>query len=275
LVRLNETRTSDPLRFVSELPTILGVLTPSHKLSAAFGVLWLLSSTQVDCRRGTRATALAQVTTPAPAPAGNPAIDFDSRVHDFGTVNEGSPLRHVFMVKNTGTSPLELTGVITSCGCTAATLGVQVIPPGKSGPIEVRFDTHGFQGVGSKTISVFSNDKQNPTSSLEIRYDVERLLGLDRVFVRLDTKRGAGTIERVWLTGKLAEQARPRVAKIEGGDKLVTVRTIESRRNGQTRRGLEIRLKEKKAVSGNGNITIDTGLPDPAQLVLGFAVAVN
>ncbi len=245
----------------------------SHKPGSALGVLCFLSSTLVGCQHGNGPNAPTQV--PAPTPAGNPAIDFDSRVHDFGTVNEGTALRYVFTVKNTGTSPLGLTGVITSCGCTAATLGVHEISPGGSGPIELKFDTHGFQGIGSKTISVSSNDPQNPTSTLVIRYDVERLLGLDRVFVRLDTKRGADAIEKVWLTGKLAEQARPRVAKIEGGDKQVMVETIEARHDGKIRRGLEIKLKGRRPVPGNGNITIATGIPDPAQLVVGFDVAAN
>ncbi len=252
-----------------------GVLTLPRQPGPVLTVFCLLHSTLVGCRQGTGPAGPPRVETPAPLQKGSPTIDFDSRVHDFGVVNDGTALKHVFTVKNTGTSPLELTNVSTSCGCTAATLGVHEVPPGRSGPIEVTFDTHGFQGIGSKTIMVASNDKQNPTSSLQIKYDVERLLAFESAFVRLASKRGGAFVEKVWLTGKLVDQAKPRVAKVEGGDKQVLVKTIQARQQGEIRKGLEIELKGTKQVSGDGAITIATGLPNPAQLVLRFSVTVD
>ena len=240
-----------------------------------FLVLCLLASTLAGCQRGNRAAAPVPVATPTPAPGGSPTIDFDSRGHDFGTVNEGALLKHRFTVKNTGTAPLELTSVSASCGCTAATLGVHETPPGGSGPLEVTFDTHGFQGIGSKTVTVYSNDKQSPVSSLEFKYDVERLLNLDRVFVQLTAKRGTNSIEKVWLTGKFAELAKLRIAKVEDGNQQVLVKTIAARQDGKLRKGLELKLKGGKPVPGDGDVTIATGLPNPAQLVLRFDVTVK
>ena len=266
---------------------IIAVPTLSFKLEYAFSVSCLLWAPLVGCERSHSAPTAVQVQTAAQiqvpthvqplaqAQVRGPTIDFDSRVHDFGTVNEGTALKHVFTVKNTGTSPLVLSGVTTSCGCTAATLGVDQIPAGGSGPIEVTFDTHAFGGMGSKTITVSSNDQRSPTSTLEIKYNIERLLALERVFVRLTAERGTAHVERVWLTGKLVEQAKPRVAKVEGGDKQVLVKTIEDRQDGKLRKGLEIKLKGNKPVSGYGDITIKTGLPNPAELTLRFNCSVS
>ena len=254
------------------------------KLASTFAVSWLLASSLVGCHRGNNSTSGAHLpqtqarTNEQPstqAQVGGPTIAFDSRVHDFGPVNEGTVLKHVFTVKNTGTSTLVLSNVSTSCGCTAATLGKSEIPAGGSGPIEVTFDTQGFPGAGNKTITVSSNDQQNPTSTLEITYNIERLLALERVFLRLETERGTDRVERVWLTGKLVEQAKPRVTKVEGGDKQVLVKTVEARLDEKFRKGLEITLKGNKPVSGYGDITIATGLSAPAELVLRFNCSVD
>jgi hypothetical protein len=216
---------------------------------------------------------VAAAASAVPAQSGEATIAFDERVHDFGLVNEGDRLRHVFQVTNKGTAPLVLSNVRTSCGCTAATPGITSIPPGAGGPIEVTMDTHGAHGAGVRTITVYSNDPRQPTSTLEIKYDVERLLRLDRVFVQLTTTRGTSHVERVWLTGQLVKQARLRV---DGeGTKPITTRVIETHEEGELRKGLEIKLNGKESSSGEGTLTIKTGLPNPPQLSLPFRYEVN
>jgi hypothetical protein len=248
------------------------VITLPLKLACALAVSWLLSSPLVVDHRSDDSTSREPSTQ---TQVDGPNIDFDASVHDFGQVNEGTVLKHVFTVKNTGTSPLVLTNVSTSCGCTAATLGKGEISSGGTGPIEVTFDTRGFQGTGSKTITVNSNDKRRPTSTLEIMYNIERLLGFERAFIRLATERGTDHVEQVWLTGKFVEQAKLRVAKVEGGEQQVMVKTIEARQDKKIRKGLEITLKGNKQVAGYGDITITTGLAAPAILALRFNCSVK
>lgn len=43
---------------------------------------------------------------PVEKPAGAPKIVFESREHDFGTVQPKTPLTHNFIFKNQGTAPL-------------------------------------------------------------------------------------------------------------------------------------------------------------------------
>jgi hypothetical protein len=244
-------------------------------------IAWFLVSSLAACQRRVPPPAAAPApkpalaaTPPAQAQSGAPAIDFDTRVHDFGQVNEGNPLKHVFQVKNQGTASLVLSNVRTSCGCTAAIPGVTTLPPGGSGPLEVTMDTHGFVGPGTKRIMVSSNDPRQPTATLEIKYDVERLLGLDRSFVQLTTPRGSKHVEKVWLTGQLVKQARLRIVEVKGGE-VVAARVIESREGGQLRKGLELKLGGKKPASGEGALTIQTGLPNVPDLSLPFRYEVN
>jgi hypothetical protein len=241
--------------------------------------LCLATPLMIACRRHgqpmptTAAPAPAVAAPPAEAQSGRPIIAFDARVHDFGLVNEGDTLRHVFQVRNQGTAPLILSEVTTSCGCTAATLGATTIPPGGAGPLEVTMDTHGEQGEGTRSITVLSNDPRQPTSTLEIKYEVERLLGFDRWFVQLTTTRGSRRVERVWLTGRLAERAKLRIEV--DGPKIVTARALQVRDGRRLRTGLELRLHARAPASGDGVVTIHTGLPSPPELSLPFRYQVD
>jgi hypothetical protein len=198
-----------------------------------------------------------------------PAIAFAESAHDFGLVNEGAHLRHVFEVRNQGNAPLVLSGVATSCGCTAATLGDKTIPPGGSAPLEVVMDTHGEHGKGTRTITVSSNDPHQPASKVEIAYDVERLLFLDRSFVTLTTARRRQHVERVWLDGDLSKQARLRVVDLKGSPP-VKVRLL-----GGKRPGLQLDLRADHAVSGEGSVTLATGLSTAPELTLPFRYEVK
>jgi hypothetical protein len=243
------------------------------------GIAWVLAHVPVACQPHERSGAPAPggaraAETNASTPSAAPSIDFDARNHDFGLVNEGDSIRHVFEVRNKGTAPLVMSGVNTSCGCTTASLGVTTIPAGGRGPLEVVMDTHGEHGEGRRSILVSSNDPHQPTSTLEIQYDVERLLRLDRSFVQLGARRGKGSVERVWLTGKLVEQARLRVVAVVGAG-LVSARSIEGHEAGQPRKGVQLELRGRKAASGAGTVTIETGLPNPRELSLPFRYEVQ
>jgi hypothetical protein len=240
--------------------------------------VWLLLHALSACKPQKRQSD-ADASRPLPAPAvpaqsGTPNIDFDDRAHDFGLVSEGRPLRHVFRVTNKGTAPLQVSEVTTSCGCTAATLGSKTIPPGSSEPLEVKMDTHGRHGEGTRTITLVSNDPRQPVSTLQISYDIERLLDLDRPFVDLTPARGRQPVERVWLTGRLVEQARLRVVAVEGSP-FVTARTVEIYRGGQLRKGVALKLSRKAGTSGEGGVTMKTGLQDPPELSLAFRYSVR
>lgn len=112
-----------------------------------------------------------------------------------------------------------------------------------------------------------SNVPREPTSTLTIKYDVQRLLDLGGSFVHLRTTLGRRRTEHVWLTGQLAKQASLRVARIEGTS-LVTARPIKGRQGGQLRTGIQLGLQSKSPVSGDAVITLQTGLSNPSELSL-------
>ena len=48
-----------------------------------------------------------------------PQITFAEDSKDFGDIVQGDKVSHVFEFENTGTEPLILSNVLTTCGCTA------------------------------------------------------------------------------------------------------------------------------------------------------------
>ena len=84
-------------------------------------------------------------------------IIFDSSEFNFGTVNEGAIVRHTFTFKNTGKTPLLISDVRTTCGCTVPTWNKNPIPAGASDKIDVSFNTENKQNEQVKKITVIAN----------------------------------------------------------------------------------------------------------------------
>lgn len=79
--------------------------------------------------------------------------------HDFGVIKQGRPVKYIFQFKNTGTTPLTLETVRTTCGCTAAQWTETAVAPGDTGDIKIEYDA--YQG-GSfrKKIRVFFEERK-------------------------------------------------------------------------------------------------------------------
>lgn len=91
-----------------------------------------------------------------------PSIQFESNSHDFGTIQEeGGPVSHEFTFTNTGKSPLIISNVRPSCGCTTPTWSKDPIPPGESGTIVAQYNPMNRPGTFRKSITVTSNAETN------------------------------------------------------------------------------------------------------------------
>lgn len=97
-------------------------------------------------------------------------IEFKSDTVDYGTVEKGANGVRVFEFTNTGNAPLIISNVTSSCGCTIPKKPEGPILPGKTGEIEVKYDTNRVMPI-RKTITVISN-ADTPTVALKIKGDV-------------------------------------------------------------------------------------------------------
>ena len=100
----------------------------------------------------------------AEKPAGpTTSMVFDTYEHDFGTMDEGDAVTHVFSFTNTGSEPLILDKCKGSCGCTVPQCPKEPIPPGASGEIEVKFNSKGKKNAQTKTVTINANTDPGQT----------------------------------------------------------------------------------------------------------------
>lgn len=114
--------------------------------------------------------AQGQLPPPATAAVANNAkIAFETPIFDFGRASAGEIIKHTFYFTNVGTTTLVINSVQPSCGCTTAGDWSRQVPPGGSGSIPMQFSTATFSGPVAKSINITSNDKEQPSSHLQIR----------------------------------------------------------------------------------------------------------
>jgi len=202
--------------------------------------------------------------------AASPKLEIAEKVHDFGKVTEGDKPTYLFKVKNSGTGILRIERVTTSCGCTAAVLKNKEVLPGGEGGVEVTFDTNHRGGDNRKSITLFTNDPANPRADLEIHANVETLLTLVPAFVRLNPELGQQQVQESWLIGKLKDEAKLKVLE-NTGDSDVKIELAEKKLDdGTTQQGVRFKFLGKKAGFGNGSLTLETGLPKPDKIQIGY-----
>lgn len=98
-----------------------------------------------------------------------PEADFD-----FGMIQEGEKVTHVFRIVNAGDEPLQIREVKADCGCTATSLSRTSLAPKEAGEVKVVFDSRNRLGSFQKNVRIFTNDPQQATSLVVIRGNVHR-----------------------------------------------------------------------------------------------------
>lgn len=87
-------------------------------------------------------------------------ISFEKTVHEYGTIEQGSDGGAEFVFTNSGKTPLVLSNVRASCGCTVPTWPKEPILPGAKSSIKVVYNTN-LVGNFHKSITVNSNAKNS------------------------------------------------------------------------------------------------------------------
>ena len=127
-----------------------------------------VTSKAIETAPETPVNAKPEKFDPAKAQAEEPAgptttMVFDSYEHDFGTMDEGDAVTHVFSFTNTGSEPLILDKCKGSCGCTVPQCPKEPIAPGANGEIEVKFNSKGKKNNQTKTVTINANTDPGQT----------------------------------------------------------------------------------------------------------------
>ena len=101
------------------------------------------------------------------------AISFIEEIHDFGDIKEEDGLvTHSFSFTNTGSLPLVIYEVKSSCGCTTPDWSKEPIKPGNKGFLKATFNPKRRPGNFNKSITVKSNAVENELVVIRIKGNV-------------------------------------------------------------------------------------------------------
>ena len=110
--------------------------------------------------------APATATKPSPASVAKPentaptvdatTMKWSEETWDFGTIPQGIPTTHEFKFTNNGTTPIVISKVDKSCGCTTPKWTTEPVLPGKTGFVSATFNAAAAGGF-NKTVTVHSN----------------------------------------------------------------------------------------------------------------------
>lgn len=122
------------------------------------GKVALLENKNAPGTVSSAAPASQAVNAPDVKPDGPvPSFEFAETSFDFGTINEGDVVDHVFSFTNTGESPLIISSATASCGCTVPQWPREPIPVGGTGEIKVQFNSRQKPGIQNKTVTITAN----------------------------------------------------------------------------------------------------------------------
>lgn len=137
-------------------------------------------TSEVKVDPSTKTPALSTSTTasansePA-APVGpTTTMDFASYEFDFGEINQGDKVQHVYKFTNTGTEPLVISNAKGTCGCTVPSWPKDPVAPGADGEIMVEFKSKGKSGNQTKRVIITANTNP-PTTNLTIKGKVNKV----------------------------------------------------------------------------------------------------
>ena len=90
-------------------------------------------------------------------------MTFSETQFNFGEIEEGEVVEHVFQFTNTGKVPLIISDARSTCGCTVPEWSKEPIEPGANSEIKVRFDSTGKKGEQLKPITITANTYPSET----------------------------------------------------------------------------------------------------------------
>ena len=104
-------------------------------------------------------TVLALATSLFAFKSSLPAFSWVETQHDFGKIQQGTPITATFSFTNKGAAPLVVSNAKGSCGCTGVEFPREPIMPGASATIKATYNAAAV-GPFNKSVTVESNAEE-------------------------------------------------------------------------------------------------------------------
>ncbi len=205
-----------------------------------------------------------------PIPKNAPRIKFEQSEYDFGTMFQDEKVTHEYVFQNTGKSPLKITNVNTSCGCTAGKPPAGEIAPGEKSRISVTFASGRMRDRVTKHIYVTSNDPAEPRVTLTITGLVKVEVDVVPTGIYFGVLQAGQTVERSVVIKPV--EAKPfKILEVKSSDPAIVasmpVAAGKPEPEGSYRMTITIGpLAVAKRISGN--VTLRTDLAHQKEIVV-------
>ena len=140
---------------------------PSSTVGTFSGSITISSN---DPDRATRTLSVSVIVQPPPVPV----IAVQQTAIDFGTVEVAQTVQKTFTVQNTGTAPLEITGIESDVPGLTFTPSMFTLEPDGSRTVTITFPSSTV-GTFSGSITISSNDPDRATRTLSVSVIVQPL----------------------------------------------------------------------------------------------------
>jgi hypothetical protein len=114
---------------------------------------------------------------PLPKDQPQPDVAVKPAIRYLGAVSRKDVVNLDYVVVNVGDQDLVIDNVVTSCGCTTATLSHNIIPPGRRADLAVRFDA-GYHQVDPgkrvvRAVWLMTNDPDTPVAEVRLTASIQ------------------------------------------------------------------------------------------------------
>jgi hypothetical protein len=221
---------------------------------------------------GAETTPVDDKSTDVSLPDKHPVIFFENSDFNFGQINKGEKVEHIYRFENRGNDILEIKKVKTSCGCTAAILTNKTIPPGKTGEIKAKFNsdsTDSNRGNIKKSISVLSNDPGTPNYKLTISGEIIEYISIKPVninFGSISVDKEAGRT----VTVAIKSQSEPdfKINKVTPSQPFIDASIVEEKDGEYI---LNVSLKDYRKIGRfSGKINLVTNSSKQQKAIIPF-----
>ena len=160
---------------------------------------------------------------------------FEEESYDFGNIKEGDVAVHSFKFTNTGSTPIIITRVKASCGCTTPYWPKEPIAPGATGEIKASYNSKGRPGNFHKSITITSNANK-PTLALRINGITEKAPSKIYTEEEINNSSHLSLIDKDYNFGQiqLGQQVSHKFRVKNSGKSDLTIRNIRSACNCTT-----------------------------------------
>ncbi len=194
-----------------------------------------------------------------------PKIFFENSKYDFGKIIKGQQVEYIFKFENQGNADLKIKKVKTSCGCTAAILTNEIIPPSETGEIKATFRSGSFKGKVMKSITVNSNDPDNSSYKLTLSGEIIELISTRPGNINFGSAYAGGEISK---SVTITSDSNFKIKKIIPSKPFVRASAVEENEKRYT---INVVLRDNHEIGRfNGDIYLETDNPKQQKIKIPF-----